>query len=70
MIVVPAEIPVTSPSALIVPTLGVLLTHVPPLVLSVSHVEFPSQTSKAPPIEAGVSLMVTLIVVVHPLSVT
>ena len=56
--------PVNTPLTLIVPTLAVLLLHVPPPVASVSDVVPPRQTvTGTGAIAAGVALMVNIAVV-------
>ena len=67
MVVVPVAMPPITPVVLsIVPLAVVLLLHVPPAVASVSVVVAETQTAFAPPIAAGLELMVTVIAASGP----
>lgn len=48
IVVVPADIPVTTPVELTVATEGLLLLHVPPAVVSESVIVVPTQVEEAP----------------------
>jgi hypothetical protein len=65
IVVVPADIPVTRPEALIVAFAGVELIHEVVAGLLVRLAEPPMQTAEGPPI-AGIALMVTTCVLVQP----
>jgi hypothetical protein len=67
MVVVPGLLPVTTPLAEpIVAINGTLLTHVPPVVISVREVVLPTQTERVPPIAGGSALIVTTVVALQP----
>ncbi|GAA4461893.1 hypothetical protein GCM10023093_07450 [Nemorincola caseinilytica] len=57
--VVPADMPETTPSTLIVPTAGVLLLHVPPAVALLNAVVAPIHMLNGPVISSGDSFTVT-----------
>ena len=59
----PATVPVLAP---IVPTAAVLLVHVPPVVLLLSVVVWPTHTSGIPLMVPGTALMVIIIVFWQP----
>ena len=62
----PGVIPVTTPPALILPTAGALLLHVPPAVVSDSVTVSPGQTVFGPVIGAGNGLTVNTCVAIQP----
>lgn len=67
IVVLPADTPCTVPVvASILPTVGVLLLHVPPVVLLLSVVVAPWHTVNTPVIAAGTGFTVTTDVVTHP----
>lgn len=67
MVVVPVAMPPATPLVLsMVPTEAVLLLHVPPAVLLVSVVVAPTHTADAPPMAAGLGLMVTVMAASGP----
>lgn len=67
MVVVPVAMPASTPVVLsIVPFAVLLLLHVPPGVASVRVVDALTQTAFAPPIAAGLGLMVTVIAASGP----
>jgi hypothetical protein len=59
IVVLPAEMPVTIPPPVMVPTAGVLLDHERPDDTSVRLVIEPTQTVRVPPIAAGAGFTVT-----------
>ena len=65
MTVVPAEIPVTTPEELMVPTAGLLLLHVPPGVAELNVVVSPIQTSSVPVIGSGNGLTVRVFITIQ-----
>ena len=62
MVVVPRPTPVTLPKPSTVPTVTIVLDHVPPAVASVSAVVKPSHTASEPVIAAGCRFTVTIVV--------
>ena len=64
--VVPADIPVTTPVADTVPITGVLLLHVPDGVAQASGVVCPTHACNIPVIDAGVGSTVTTAVTLQP----
>ena len=58
--VVPAVRPVKTPPELTVPTAGVLLAHVPPVVASLNVIVFPAHTAVRPLIAGVLHKMVTV----------
>ena len=67
IVVVPVAMPPSTPVVLsIVPFAVALLLHVPPAVVLVSVVVALTQTALAPPIAAGLGLMVTVIAASGP----
>lgn len=63
--VVPADTPQTPLGGLIVPTEGVLLTHVPPGVVLLNVAHWPIQVVGVPVITAGNGLHVATVVSEH-----
>lgn len=67
MITVPFDTPHITPLELpIVATAGLLLLHVPPVLVLVSVVQSPLHTLSEPPIAAGSVFTVTTAVAEHP----
>ena len=66
MVVVPPLIPVTIPVEPTVATLVMVLSHVPPALMSESEVVEPAQRTAVPVIGAGSGLTVTTIVAIQP----
>ena len=60
MVDVPVETPVKVPEVLMVPTAGLLLTHVPPAIASVNVATPPGHNAADPDIGAGVGVTVIL----------
>jgi hypothetical protein len=67
MVVVPAEVPVTTPVvSTAVATSTLLLLHVPPVVALASEVDEPIHACVLPVIGAGVTFIVNVAVDAHP----
>jgi hypothetical protein len=66
MVVVPADSPLTTPNALMLPVAGEELLHVPPVVPSLSDAVDDWQIAVAPLIAAGEAVTVTIAVTVQP----
>ena len=65
MVVVPSEMPVTTPEDEIVPTAGVLLLHTPPDDVVPRLVVEPGHTVRKPLIASGIGLTETIFVAVR-----
>ena len=66
MVVVPAVTPVIMPAVLMVATDGVLLLHVPPMVVLLTVVVSPAHTCSVPVMVAGSGFTVTVAVRIQP----
>jgi hypothetical protein len=66
MVLVPAVTPVITPAVLMVATDGVLLLHVPPVVVLLTVVVSPAHTCSVPVMAAGSGFTVTVAVRIQP----
>lgn len=64
--VVPLDIPVTIPLELIVPTEGLLLLQLPPMLEDESVISERAQTFSSPVIGLGSGFTVAMVVLIHP----